>query len=143
MSAEIILPRINETDTSPEEIPEISFRDFLKTREADEGTIIRAVKPSELFTYQTWLDENKIANVLNYIEDQSPELDQLTGYVRFHSKLDKNILVIGNGNHRALYALVSGRTVDLSIGKATVEHKDNPFRLSNLVKRYGNPFTNL
>lgn len=143
MNTEIILPRISEDDTSPEDIPVISFKEFLKTNDAEIGTIIRGVKPRELYTYQKWLNDTKVANVLSYIENQSPALDQITGYLRYHPVFDENVLVIGNGTHRALYALVSGRTVDIRLDKERTEHTDNPWRVFNLVRKYGNPFINL
>jgi hypothetical protein len=143
MGAEIILPGSHEDFKPAEEEHRISLKDFLKTREADLGTIITGVKPIDLFTYQSWLDDSKIANVLNYAEMQSPELNQITGYIQYHPKLEKNIMVIGNGNHRALYAIAMGRTIDLAVEKPTILHKENPFRLTNVIKKHGNPFVNL
>lgn len=143
MSAEIIIPETHKDIPTPEERHKISFKGFLETGEAEVGSIITGVKPRELFTYQAWVDDNKIANVLRYAEDQSPELNQITGYIRFHTKLDRNIMVIGNGNHRALYAMINGRTLDFLVGEPTVIHKENPFQLTNVIKKHGNPFVNL
>jgi len=128
-------------ETEQEEGPKVSFKEFLATSEAESGSVIEGVKPSELFTTQDWLDDAKVANVLGYIEDRDPRLTEITGYLHYHTKFDRNVIVIGNGNHRALYALISGKRIDVAIEDPRILLKENPFRLKNLLKKYGNVFS--
>lgn len=121
----------------------IPYQEFLKNRSAETGSVVTGVKPNDLFTYQTWIDDEKIANVLNYVASGDPQLENITGYLHFHPKFDRNVIVIGNGNHRALYALLSGRRINVELSEPNVEREENPFRINNLLKKYGNVFSSL
>ena len=121
----------------------VPYKEFFETNKAEPGTVLVDVKPRDLFTYQGWTDDNKVMNVLNYAEENDPRLYSVTGYVHYHTKFQENVLVIGNGHHRALYALHTGNRVDFTVEDYTPESKENPFRLTNLVRKYGNIFGSL
>ncbi len=134
----IIIPQ-EEVDITTK----VEYREFLKDPSAEPGVIITQAKPRDLFTYQNWVDQEKIRNVIKYATEDDPRLNQVTGYLHFHDKFGKNVIVIGNGHHRALYAMEQGAKVDLTLESPPTEHADNPFRLSNLAKKYGNIYHGL
>lgn len=132
-----------QIEDEQEPVIHVPYREYLKTRTAEVGTVIDDVKPADLFTFQRWLDDTKIANVLDYASTGNPRLDYITGFLHHHTKFDKNVIVIGNGNHRGLYALIKRRKLSVEIREPNEEYDENPFRISNLLKKYGNPFANL
>jgi hypothetical protein len=122
----------------------IPYKDFLVTNEAAPGTVLINVKPRELFTYQHWTDINKIINVLRYVEEGDPLLYQLKGHLHYHTKFEENVVVVGNGHHRALYAIHAGSRVNVTLVEPPKMVTDeNPFRITNLDKKYGNVFGGL
>lgn len=119
----------------------IPYKEFLKGLPVETGTILTEVKPHDLFTYQKWLSDEKIINVYDYIETENPRLNQITGYFHYHDKFDKDVIVIGNGNHRALYALLTGKKINVEIeNPPNVAVNENPFRLTNLARKYPGSF---
>ncbi len=138
----------DETEYSGyKEIPEedqIPYAEFLKGKPVEVGKMIIGVKPKDLFTYQKWIDDNKIMNVMGYVNEGNPLLHQITGYIHHHTKFDKDILVVGNGNHRALYALLNRLPINVEIKEHPEITADiNPFRITNNAKRYGDRFGGL
>ncbi len=135
----IIIPT-EEIDTTVK----VNYREFLKDPNAEPGVIITQAKPRDLFTYQNWVDQEKVRNVIGYASEDDPRLNKVTGYLHFHDKFGENVIVIGNGHHRALYAMEQGSRIDLILeNPPTTEHAENPFRLSNLAKKYGNIYHGL
>ena len=138
MSPEQQRPIIEGEKPQPLLIP---YKEFLKGIPIETGVILTDVKPHDLFTYQTWLSDEKIINVYGYIENDNPLLNQITGYFHYHDKFDKDVIVIGNGNHRALYALLTGKKINVEIeNPPNIEVKKNPSRLTNLAKKYPGSF---
>src|SRR5688572_16811648 len=137
MSAEILLPGPDIEEKPSREIP---YREFSGQESYEPGTVITKVSPRELFTYQDWVDNRKIINVMRYIDEGNPLLNRIEGYTHYHTVFEENVIVIGNGNHRALFALESGKRVDIVLREAPTQHDKNPFRLTNLHLKYGNIF---
>lgn len=128
-------------DVESLERPKVPYKEYLQGTPVEIGTVITDVKPRDLFTYQKWLSDEKISNVYEYVMTDNPRLNQITGYFHYHNKFDKDVLVIGNGNHRALYALLSGKKINVEIeSPPELKEKENPFRLTNLAKKYPGSF---
>jgi hypothetical protein len=121
----------------------VPYSEFLKTNSAEVGTVIIDVEPRDLFTYQDWIDIAKVENVMTYYLTNDPRLSMISGYLHFHTKFRRNVIVVGNGNHRGLFALIKHRKIDVTIEEEPQSDKPNPFKLSNLLKKYGDPFSGL
>lgn len=146
MSRETLIPHSPDPDLSGyREVPpedRVTYNSFLQGEDVEPGKMIVDIKPRDLFTYQDWVDEHKIMNVLSYSRNNNPLLTQITGYLYFHPKFEREVIVIGNGNHRTIYAIIHGTKINVEIKDPPEEKKEtNPFRITNTLKKYGDMFT--
>lgn len=138
MSVEAGVPNLRiEEQTNGIFIP---YSEFSRQEHYAYGTTITQVPPRELFTYQERISTEKIVNILGYVEEDNPLLSIVSGYTFFHTIFEENVIVVGNGNHRTLYAMENRKKVDVVLWQNPEPKDENPARFTNLHRKYGNIF---
>lgn len=125
---------MNEFSPAPQTvIPFSSLKDYA---ELPPGTLIEGVLPRILWTTQDWIEVKKVQAALNRdhdVEDRYPT----RGYLHEHK--GKRILVLGDGNTKAIVAWTRGQTVEFTVeGKLPEGISCSP--LSRLKSRYHDLF---
>lgn len=114
----------------------ISYADFKKTAVIEPGTIINSVRPSNLYTTQNWISEKKVSAALS--REVEPE-DRFPISAYIHEDKGKRVLVLGDGNTRAIVAWVRGVLIEVTI-KGLLPEGQSCISLGLLKRRYQDLF---
>jgi hypothetical protein len=114
----------------------IPFGSLGKEKELSPGTIVTNVNPRALWTIQTWIETQKVQVALNRIIDQDDTFPT-EGYI--HTHRGKIILVLGDGNTKALIAWAMGRQVQFTI-KGQLARGQKAIPLGRLRQQYHDLF---
>jgi hypothetical protein len=123
-----------------ESLPSMSFKEWRdQSYSAEPGMLIVDVPPRALFTTQDWLIEDKMLRAVNAQTEEVDDAFTVKGVIFNHPKEHVGTIpVVLEGNHRAVNAAMHGERVIFSVTENTLDPKAEVWRMTNLVKKYGN-----
>lgn len=90
----------------------ITYNSLRETKAIAPGTVVAGVKPQDLWTTQGWIEEKKVQDALSR-DCKTDDCYPTRGYLHKHK--GKNILVLGDGNTKAIVAWIRGQRVEFTI----------------------------
>ena len=114
----------------------LSYSDFKRIGAIEEGAIIERVKPMSLYTTQDWISVRKVSDALGR-EVETTGKYPVSAYIQEREK--GRILVLGDGNTRAIVAWIRGVPVDVIV-KGFLPKDQRCISLSLLKRRYRDLF---